>query len=242
MRSWTNRFSLAAVLVATQGAPEPPQSSSDVVVTAKAETRVDRPTAIDHFVRFCFDPARRSGEPISPEIDPDWLPLSSNDQRTLGVSDPDRRAYALFDDLLDQTFVVKLERRMPSKGLIENRCTLIIEGPQDEQRLRGDLSTLLRGSPTQRHLGHSAGSDPYEGWEEWLWTAIPNRRSQSWRAHGASTRRSGEPGWVVVTNLKFYDSADFVAVDMKSSRDRPMPTSIITLSHTSKNLSLSSPE
>lgn len=225
---------IATMLGAAQSAPLSPPSPSDIVVTAKTGTRVDPPTAIDHFKRFCFDPVRRSGEPLSPEVDLNWLPLSDKDQRTLGIIDPERPAYGHFDASIDQTFVVKTERQVPSKGLVEHRCTLIILGQLDERRLRGELSSLLRGPPTQRHLGHQAGSEPYEGWEEWLWTAIPGHRSGAWRAHGSQTRRSSEPGWVVVTDLRFYNTADFVAVDMKSSRDRPVSTSIVTLSHTSK--------
>jgi hypothetical protein len=222
---------LAAAQPVASGEPQVPEQVDEIVVTARRQRPPPLLDALGYFRKHCYE-ALRGGQPgQSLEEDSDWTPLDERARGQFGITDLSVPAFGLSDPERGQQLAIKLERFRREAGVVETRCTLAVIGGMDHYRLRGGLSRLLRGAPTERHVGHEAGTAKLEGWKQWLWTAMPGRRSRAWhlpRSGRASARRDT---WIVVIDPAFYDGYDYVLGDLKVRQGGRTPLSMLSLAH-----------
>lgn len=215
--------------------PEPSfHDLDDIVITARKGRPAPTLDAVGYFRRYCYEPNRLTGRSSPPSSDPDWTPLDHHVRAQFGVADPDVPAFGLTDADDGRTLLLKIERLPKAGGLVESRCTMVIIGGADHRRLPGALSALFRGSGTQRHVGAADGSPRLDGWEQRLWSAMPARRSKSWREVNSRGQAAARGTWVVVTDLRFYDDHDYVMGDLKTRTGAGKPLSLVTLGYTTR--------
>lgn len=212
----------------------PPDIPADIVVTGRRDSAKPVSEAIAYLRRDCFDAARLTRRLSPPEDDPDWEPLDARTRAQFGITDPAVPAYSLVDTQRGRTLVAKFERLALPGRLEEQRCTLVVLGGTDHKQLVGDMSRLFRGPGTQRHVGAAEGVPAISGWRQWVWTGIPARRSQAWRAY----EQSGDAGSLgivrVVDESLFYASNDFILGDLKIKQDSGRPVSILSFAYTTR--------
>lgn len=212
--------SLLALLLAAQQ-PEP-----DVTVSARKVPIKPIRNAIDYFGRHCFDASRLTRRPSLPIGDPAWHELSEEERGRAGLAGMEGVAFGTAS-VPDQAVVLVVPEPMSSNGLREQRCRLVVVGG-DYRGFSDRIAALLRGPGTQRHVGDPDGVPMLAGWHQRRWAAIPGSRSPDW--HVFTTDRGAET-WVRVIAPSFYDTADYVLVDL-STRAAGPPISIIELTHT----------
>lgn len=230
----------ALVLLAAAGPDLTPSAAApppvdDIVVTGTRGSgpRKSRPDAVEVLRTHCFDPARRTGRLEAPSPGPRWIELDETERRQFKIEDPDVPAYAMDDEARAQRLWLKFERIKHKSNTEERRCTLLVMGGRDHDRFVGDMSSLFRGGPTQRHVGHRSGSPALAGWEQWLWTGMPSRGSKSWKAHEWPR---GEPTqWLPVFDVNsFYSSYNYIMGDMKLRKGPGTAVTMLTFAVTTR--------
>jgi hypothetical protein len=223
-----------AELAQAPAATEPPPVE-DIVVTGLrgSEPRKIRPDAVEVLRDHCFEPARRSLRFNEPSVGPRWIELEETERRQFKIEDPDVPAYAMDDEVRAQRLWLKFERLKHKSNTEELRCTLLVMGGRGHDRFVDDMSSLFRGAPTQRHVGHRAGSPALAGWEQWLWTGMPSRGSKSWKAYEWPR---GEPRqWLLVFDVEdFYNNYNYIMGDMKSRKGPGTAVTMLTFSLTTR--------
>lgn len=228
---------LSSALFAAQGQPvEPVQEAvsdqlSEIVVSRRKGAPPATLDAAGYLQRHCFDANRLGGRSAPPEDDPSWEPLDDTARAQFGISDPEVPAFGLVDEMRGHTLVIKFETFESTNDLRENRCTLVVIGGDDHSSLPDRISAMFKGRGTQRHVGHRDGSDRIDGWQQWLWTAMPSRRSKAWLSVNARSAGRASDSWVVVANEFFFDKHDYVFVDLKSRMDAGASLSVLTFGH-----------
>lgn len=212
----------------------PDDSLADIVVTARKGARPAKLDAIDYYRRYCFDANRLAGRSAPPFDDLDWEPLDDRTRSRFGISDPDTPAFSLVDPDHGGTLLLKFEAFSKPGNLVENRCTLVVIGGHDHKALPARLSAVFRGPGTQRQIGRLDGTERVKGWDQWLWTGMPARRSKSWQTINREGRRVPGGTWVVVSDLSFYDDHDYILGDLKTRRGDGQPLSVIYFAYTTK--------
>ncbi|MGA9583468.1 MAG: hypothetical protein WBR13_16020 [Allosphingosinicella sp.] len=236
-------MSLAGLFLALLAAADPartpraaePPPVDDIVVTGTrgSAPRKVRPDAVEVLRTHCFDPARLTRRFDEPSVGPRWIELDETERRQFNIENPDVPAYAMEDESRGQHLWLKFERITHKSRTEELRCTLLVIGGRDHDRFVGDMSNLFRGGPTQRHVGHEAGSPDMPGWEQWLWTGMPSRGSKSWRSY--EWPRGTPPTWIIVVDLQgFYNSYDYIMGDMKSRSGPGTAVTMLTFSLTTR--------
>lgn len=210
------------------------ENFDDIVVTARKGAPPPKLDAIGYFRRYCYEPNRMTGKSALPSDDLDWEPLGDRTRAQFGIIDTEIPAFGLADASRGSTLLLKVERFPKPGGLVESRCTMAVVGGDDHRRLPRQLSALFRGPGTQRHVGAVGGSPRVEGWEQWLWSAMPGRRSKSWHEINSETRGASRGTWIVVTRLDFYNDHDYVMGDLKTRQGAGKPLSVLTLAYTTK--------
>lgn len=218
------RAGFAVLALAALAAPATPQSlpvtptdPSDIVVLGKrgALARV-LPSPIDYLRKLCFDPLRLTGYPEPPNDDPDWEPLNDRNRQTFGLTNSTAPAFSLVDDKRGVKLAIKFEGGDGKGNIHAERCTMAIIGTIAERQLYDGLSKLYHGAGTQRHVGHRHGVTEIKGWRQWRWNGIHDRHKPVWRAF---RRSNGPPSFVVVTDLTYYQTADYVTLNLRSKLD-----------------------
>lgn len=207
---------------------------ADIVVTDRRNRKARPPGAVDFHRRYCFDANRRTGRSLAPTDDPDWTPLDADSRIKFGVSDPDVPAFGLRDPEREQTLLLKMERLERSDDHVESRCTLMVVGGTDQGKLASGMSGVFGTAGTQRHVGASDGTPRIPGWRQRLWTAMPDRRSRSWKAIGAGERTNSDT-WVVVSGPSFYDDHDYVMGDLKTRTTPGTPLSVLSFAFVTRS-------
>jgi hypothetical protein len=220
---------LAAGLVVAPAPGTAQDDFADIEVVARPGPLPPLRDAIDYYRSFCFEAARQDGRPASPESDSDWQALGAETRRRFGVEDPDAPVFGIADPARHRTLLVKVERFTRPGRLVEHRCTLVVIGGDEHAALPDRMSRLFGGPGTERHVGEAVGAPALPGWRQWLWTAMPARGSASWRVHRP---RTGPPSFIVVTDLRFYDSYDYVFGDLKTRLRGDTPVSMLSFSLT----------
>lgn len=216
--------------IAAPGQVVPSQSdtteSSEIVVTASRQQLQPKPDAVDALQKWCFDPARLTGSPVEPAEGSSWFPLEPDERRQFQIEDPSVAAFSSYDSVRDHELWLKIEQiDRPKERLVEDKCTILVIGGADHRRLIRDMSRLYGGTPTQRHVGHRAGSPILPKWQQWLWTGNPQRGSNSWSSI-RQDRRSGPPTWLVVANTQFYRRSDYLYGEVKIADEKGVPSII----------------
>jgi hypothetical protein len=217
---------LAASAGAAPVAEPAPVDPGEIVVTGRRGSPGVQPDAVEILRTFCFDPARRTGRMAPPDEKLRWYPLEDQARRRFRIEDPDAPAFSRTDRARGQELWLKLETFDRPHRLIEQRCTLLVIGGSRHGRFVGDMSRLFRGRPTQRHVGDPAGSPKAPGWEQWLWTGMPPRRSSDWRS---TNQRGTQDSWLVVVDTSFYREYDYFIGDLKLHSDPARPLALLTL-------------
>lgn len=233
-------FVLGSALVGTAtaaqqslGPPDAPQiSGEDIIVTAKPGPIRKRLTTIGYFERHCFDATRLTGSPSVPDNDFDWDEADDRLRSLLKIGEPSVPVYTLDSDDDARQLIIRTEPATGPWKLPETRCTLIIVGGTDHRRLVNQISTMFGGPGTQRHIGERDGVKKLKDWGQWVWTAIPDRKSKNWRVFEGQGAARSAGTWVVVTSRRFYDNHDYVLVDLKIKHTTGRPISILTLAYT----------
>lgn len=232
---------LAATTVAAQDQtiarlPESvPESLSEIIVSGSRNAPPPGLDPIGYLQRHCFDANRLNRRSLAPVDDPSWQPLDSKTRAQFGIEDAATPAFGLVDAQRGHTLVIKFETILSKNGLSEQRCTLVVLGGAQHADLPDRISALFKGRGTQRHAGHRDGSETIAGWEQWLWTAMPGRRSKSWQAWNGQARGRTRDSWVVVADeARFFADHDYVLVDLKTRKGTGAGLSVITFSHTSQ--------
>ncbi|MBX9728831.1 MAG: hypothetical protein K2X31_07990 [Sphingopyxis sp.] len=198
-------------------APEPVEP--DIVVNARRDgpPRVF-PTVADYLRRLCFDPARLSRNFAPPDNDPHWQPLDESLRTKFGAADPSVAAFRLDDPGRNQVLIVRFESQQRADGMVIHQCVFAVMGQIDGNNLKRGVSEILRTPPTQKHVGHSAGTPALPNWHQWLWTGMPNRRSKAWQGYRSSPH--APPSFIVVIDpAKFFDENDYIFCDLKIRND-----------------------
>ncbi len=233
-------FANATVLHGQAQTPAPDAASldelSDIVVVAPKGAPGVKPDAVAYLQRHCFDANRLHGQSLIPRDDPQWVALDQQTRTQFGLSNADTPAFGLLDEARDQTLLIKFETMELEGGLRETRCTMAVIGGRDHEAFPGRLTSLFRGQGTRRHVGRPNGAQKLPGWRQWLWTAMPNRRSKSWQSINAGRRGSDADGWIVVyDNHLFYSTYNYVLVDLKTRDDPARRVSVMTFAHTTRD-------
>lgn len=204
-------------------------SVEEVVVTARPGSPRALPDAVAYLRRFCFDPLRLTGRFAPPEDDPDWMELPDELRRSFGTTDPSVPAYGLSDAERGHTLLAKFERAPGRKGwdVIEERCTIVMVGGRDHARLRADMDALFGASGTRRHLGERDGAPRLAGWDQLMWSAMPDRRAKRWTALKRDGR-GNESAALFVFDPEFYDRYDYILGDLTTRIDGARPLSILS--------------
>jgi hypothetical protein len=228
-------FSLALIASAQAQAAATPPPVEDIVVTGVrgSERQKVRPDAVEVLRTQCFEPLRLTRRFDEPSPGPRWVELDDNERRQFQVEDPAAQAYAMEDEARAQHLWLKFERLRHKSNTEEQRCTLLVIGGRDHKRFVDDMSNLFGGGPTQRHVGHEAGSPAIPGWEQWLWTGMPTRGSKSWKR--VEPARGSPPTWTVVVDVQgFYNSYDYIMGDMKSRKGPGTAVTMLTFAVTTR--------
>lgn len=190
-----------------------PVELEDIVVTGhRYDLSKPKLEPIAYYRDYCFESNRLKGRSTAPVNNPDWLPLEAELREKLKISDPETTAFILMDGVRKHTLILKIERLL-GKGLQESRCTLIVVGGTTYSSLKNDMSALFHSSPYQGSLDNDFGMKSVPGWQHWIWTGMPARRSKSWefrRSRGSSSR-----GIIVIDPRKFYGEYNYVLADLK---------------------------
>ena len=203
----------------------PPQA---VVVTGRRGAPVPKAEPIEYFRRHCFDANRRTGHSMVPDGDPDWKVADESLRERLKLSGPQARAFVLTDRARAHQLLLVIEEIPRPDAVIESRCTLIVGGGTAHARLKNQMTALFYGAGTERQVGDAAGYEAVPGWRQWLWSAMPERRSRAWQAVQASGAAAAGGPFVIVTDMRrFYDTYDYVAGDLKTKTG--VPLSVLTL-------------
>lgn len=218
------RASLATLAMATFSAaaaqqllPPVQDDPSDIVVRGNPNAPARRlPGPIDYLRSTCFDPLRLTGYPAPPADDVDWEPLDDDQRQAFKIADSSAPAFSLADARRGLTLIIKFEAGDGKGNIHAERCTMAIIGPIAERALLDALSALYHGGGTQRHVGHKAGVPVIKGWHQWRWNGIPDRHKPAWRAFRAI---KGVPSFVVVADLNYYQTADYVTLNLRSRLD-----------------------
>lgn len=225
-------ISIAALSLLQPPPEDAPEPFDEIVVTGRRANSVPYAQPVEFFREHCFDPQRRSGQFLAPGPDDEaWRPLDAEVREQLGIADPATTLAGLVDHVLGHTLVLRIERLAGDGGLVEHRCSLTIIGGTAHERLQQGMAGLFRGPGTQRHIGHVAGSPRLPGWRQHAWTAMPQRRSASWRDASVDLRRPGG-SFIVVTDPSFYDQHSYVVGELKTRLGQRPPISILSLAHT----------
>lgn len=219
-------FGWLALLAVQPPAPDAAEPVyEELVVTAERRTLAPLPEPIEQFRQHCFDAIRRDREPlIATDPSSEWTALEAHEREALRL-EPAVTAVALADPARAQRLVLTAEERSLSGRLTESRCSLIVIGGRNHDGFADGMARLFGGSGTSRHVGHAAGTEPIPGWSHLVWTAMPTRGSRAWRVAGG--RRTDS--FLVVTDLQFYNSYDFVLGDLKRSENRATEVTILSL-------------
>ncbi len=219
---------LAAGAVAAPPPAPPPVDPGEIVVTGRLGGARPQPDAVQYLRTFCFDPARRTGRMTPPAENSRWYPLPDEARRQFRIEDPGVPAFSRADGLRGHELWLKLEEFREGKGLVEQRCTMLVIGGRNHERLVDDMSRLFGGPPTQAHVGQPDGLPAIPGWEQWLWTGMPNRRSSAWRSLERS--RGSGPSWLVVIDPDFYRDHVYIVGDMKLRGGEGRPVTLLKFS------------
>ncbi len=216
------------------GAASPDDTSRDIVVQARPQTRPPLRNVVDYYRYYCVEAIRLTGHGRAPRDDPDWQPIIGQDLERLGHAAPGATAYGLRDDRLGLTLFLKIEQPVRDDGLHEEQCALILLGSIDQKAYLAQMSAVLRGSPTVRHVGLAEGVARAPGWKRWLWTGMPSRRSRNWVASPTGgDKRTKWDSFLVVTSRRFYDEYDYIFAELKVREAGPLPLSIMSFNHVS---------
>ncbi len=147
-----------------------------------------------------------------------------------GIADPSVPAFSFTDEGRGHVLLLKFERFGQKNRVIENRCTLVVIGGRNHDRLPSQMARLFKGAGTERHVGHAAGAPAVKGWRQWVWTGMPQRGSREWRAVRPSRGANGGT-WLVVTDPAFYDNFDYILGDLKTRTDGGRPVSMLSFSY-----------
>lgn len=238
---WFGIASAKAAMDQIAPPPPPPASptalddaSPDIVIAARPRTRPPLRNLVDYYRYYCVDAIRLTGHGRAPLGDPDWQPIVGQDLERLGHAAPGAIAFGQRDDRLGLTVYLKIEQPVRADGLHEEQCALILLGPIDQKAYLAQMSALLRGSPTIRHVGMAEGVAKAPGWKRWLWTGMPSRGSRNWVASPTSgDRLTGWDSFLVVTDRRFYDEYDYIFAELKVREAGPLPLSIMSFNHVS---------
>lgn len=208
-----------------------PDQLNEIVVIRRLGAPPARLDATGYLQRHCFDANRLSGRSAPPEDDMSWEPLNDTTRAQFGISDPEVPAFGLVDEMREHTLVIKFETFRLKNDLRENRCTLVVIGGGDHAELPDRISEMFKGRGTQRHVGHVAGYEKLDGWQQWLWTGMPSRRSKSWQSINGRSRGRVSDSWVVVANDFFFENHDYVFVDLKTRQGAGATLSVLTFGY-----------
>lgn len=216
----------------TQVPPATDAQPEDIVVTGRRRAPPPLLDAVGYYKRHCFEPARLTRRFSPPDDDTDWQLLDDKVRAQFGLVGPEVPAFGLADGPRAQTLLIKFERFALANKLTEIRCTLVIMGG-DHARLVDQVSKLFGGPGTQRHVGHEAGVARIPGWQQWVWTARPRRRSKSWRVNQAAGAARADGTWTVVIDPSlFYGDLDYVLGDLKTKTTPGRPISVLSFAYT----------
>lgn len=206
--------------------PDAPTDEQEIVVTGRSDEERNDPDAVEALEQLCFDPARLMGSPVEPTSNSHWFPLDQADRKEFKLERSQAPAYSLYDDVREHELWLKIEELEQPHDLVKHRCTILVLGGKNHDRFIRDLSEMFGGKPTQRHVGHPDGTAALSGWEQWLWTGMPNRRSKQWRSNARKPTDLGQK-WTVVTDpASFYRRYNYIYGDLKI-RNGGTPLSLI---------------
>jgi hypothetical protein len=201
---------------------------NEIVVSRRKGAPHPKLDATAYLQRHCFDANRLSGRSAPPEDDINWEPLDDTARAQFGIADPKVLAFGLADEAREHTLLIKFETFRLKNDLRENRCSLVVIGGGDHAELPDRISAMFKGRGTQRHIGHRDGSDKIDGWQQWLWTAMPSRRSKAWQSINGRSGGRVSDSWVVVANESFFDKHDYVFVDLKTRQGAEATLSMLS--------------
>ena len=185
----------------------------DIVVSSKRDgpPRV-LPTVPDYLRRLCFDPARLTRHFAPPEDDADWEPLDGALRRQFRAADATIPAFRLDDNGRQRVVLLRFDSFKRPDGMLTNQCVFAVIGPVDEDELIRGTSRIFGTPPANNHVGRQEGTPEIKNWKQWLWSGNPDRRTQAW--HGYDNG-----GFIFVTDLRFYNSRDYIFADLKIRKD-----------------------
>lgn len=234
-------FALATLGVTTGRAQDSPpakeaplENIEDIVVTARKGAPPPKLDAVGYYQRYCFDANRLTGQSAPPFDDHAWNILDDELRARFNITDPEVPAFSLVDAERGTTLLLKFERSLGSGGVRESKCTMVIIGGGDHDRLPGQVAGVFRGPGTQRHVGHRSWGKGPKGWRWWLWTGMPGRRSKSWQTVSNEMRNNPVGDWITVYDLAFYNDYDYIVGDLKTKLEGSKPLSVLSFVYVTK--------
>lgn len=206
------------------------EGEEEITVTGRRLKPTPILEPIAYFRDYCFEANRLNRQSATPEKDPNWLPASEELRQKLTITDPAIKAYMLKDDARGHTLVLKVEQISKPDRLRENQCAVIVVGGTSHSSLKARMSALLRSPPVQESIKGSDGLDSASGWQHWIWTGMPGRRSKNWSVFKRDRQASSR--WIIVIDPSiFYSNADYILADLKMKDGNPR-ISILSFSYT----------
>lgn len=206
----------------------------DIIVRARPQQRPPIRDVVDYYQYHCVESLRLTRQATMPVKDPDWRTIDPADFPKLGISGPDAWAYGMRDDQKGWTVFLTLQRPTRKDGLHEAQCALMILGETDKNAIIQRMSAVLWSRPTTRHVGALVGVAKAPGWDRWLWTGTPSRKSKDWANTMTNRRGPGiKNSFVVVTNMSFYGYYDYVYGELKINKAGRMPITVLSFNYVS---------
>lgn len=220
--------------------PSTSDSARDIVVAARPRARsAVRPPmrdVVDYYQYHCVESMRLTGRGTAPVKDPDWQQIDNQDLAKLGAVGPGARAYGSRDEEKGWTIFLRLKQVPNDTGLDEQECAIIIIGQTDPKALIGRMSKVSWSRPTTLHVGRYDGVDEAPGWDRWLWTGTPMRRSKSWAS--SMTNRGGNgrlrDTYTVITTRSFYYEYDYIYGELKVRKPGQTPMTVLSFNYVTK--------
>lgn len=195
------------------------------------------PDPVDVFIAHCYDANRLNGVSKRPASDSEWVVAPPVIRSALNIAeDPAIEAYLLTapendtDD--DGAIVLQIHERVLentssiSSGETRHSCQITYKGHLKSEDIHANLEEYfegIRGFPYG-----NCGYQKKEGWQQSVWSIMPERGSSDWRIRTIKRKQSTCTG---ISHKSVYAGSELIIVRILTREEDPH-TSILAIDRT----------